>query len=206
MSLSVFLINFSVSSITHITLLSNLKLDIFAPHGGDIFHHCFYKFNKIPPARFEYGSWWRASMQRKGVKAAKLIMFDYTNDWNESFFIKLNINKNREYLNLPYIFPDQYNSANYQKSSEYEKAKLVREQYKNIFFHHARHCWVTDLHYKANDKLIIAYANFIKKNSNSSSLLIMFEYGWDYKASQNLVIELGIEENVLWLPLMKAKP
>ena len=187
---------------------AKMKLDIFTPHGGDIFHHCYYKFKHFPPKRYEIGAWWRSRQQRAGARNANCIMFDKTNAENERYLDELGLQKNRVVINAPYIFPAQYNEQNFIKTSEYIHSRSIREKYNLIFFHHSRHVWKThvdSLHFKANDKIIRAYAEFVNQNKESKSLLIMFEYGWDIEASKQLVIELGISEKVLWLPLIERK-
>ncbi len=184
---------------------AGIKLDIFSPHGGDIFHHCFYSFKNFPPKRYEIGAFWRSIEQRKGARQAGQIMFDYTNDLYESYLKKAKLIKNRLVMNAPYIYSKQYSLSNLQKSPEFVKAQKNRDKYDLIFFSQVRHCWKTNLHYKANDRLIHGYANFLNQNKEANSLLILFEYGWDFEASKQLVIELGISNKVLWLPIMSRK-
>jgi hypothetical protein len=187
---------------------AKIKLDIFTPHGGDIYHHCYYKFKNFPPKRYEIGAWWRSRQQRAGARNASCIMYDKTTPDFEKHSDKLRLQSNRLYVNAPYIFPAQYNEQNFSETAEYKPSRLIREKYDLIFFHHSRHVWKTHidtLHFKANDKIIKAYAEFVNQNIEYKSLLIMFEYGWDIKASKQLVLELGISEKVLWLPLMERK-
>jgi len=187
---------------------AGIELDIFTPHGGDIFKHCYYSFENFPPKKHEIGAWYRSYHQRKGARRAKYIMFDITNDSNELYFKTLNLQKNRLFINAPYIYPKQYTEQTFIKNKEYEKAKLIRAKYDLVLFHQSRHVWKThidSLHYKANDRIIRGYAKFLAENSSSKSLLIMFEYGWDFQDSKNLVTELGISEKVLWLPIMPRK-
>lgn len=56
---------------------------------------------------------------------------------------------------------------------------------------------------KANDRLIHAFANFALDKTDV--ILILFKYGPDVVASQQLVAELGIEESVIWMPKMSRK-
>ncbi len=57
---------------------------------------------------------------------------------------------------------------------------------------------------KGNDKLIKGFAKYIKK-SKRKSLLALVEYGSDILETKDLVKELGIEDHVLWLPIMPRK-
>lgn len=81
-----------------------------------------------------------------------------------------------------------------------------------VLFSHTRHHWrdLTQAHEKKDggkgvDKLIIGYAKFIKNNPSENPLLLFFEYGKDVDASKELILELGIEKYVVWLPLMLRK-
>jgi glycosyltransferase involved in cell wall biosynthesis len=184
---------------------AGIKLDIFTPHGGDIFHHCFYSFKNFPPKRYEIGSWWRSVQQRKGARNAGKIMFDYSNDFYETYFVKARLTANRLIMNAPYIYNKQYKLENFVKNPEFDKAKAYRDKYDLIFFSQIRHCWKTNIHYKANDRLIHGYASFLNQNKESNTLLILFEYGWDFEESKKLVTQLGIDKHVLWLPTMQRK-
>lgn len=184
---------------------AGMKLDIFAPHGGDVFQNCYYNWQHFPPKRYEIGAWWQSRNQRAGAKEADHIMFDYTNDWNEAFFKDLKLNRNRLFFNVPYIYPAQFTKENFLKSKEYSKATEVRKKKDFILFHQTRHCWKTPLHYKANDVMIRGYAKFIEQNPDLNCVLITFEYGYDWEESKKLGAELGISDKVLWLPLMKRK-
>ncbi len=187
---------------------AGLVMDIFTPHGGDIYHYCYYTFKHFPPKKYELGAWWRSRQQRTGARNAKCIMMDQLNQSFEDIMDKLNMQKNRLFLNAPYIYPEQYNEENFKKSNEYKKSREIRGKYDLVFIHHSRHVWKTHvetLHYKANDRIIKGFAKFIEQHPNSKSLLIMFEYGWDFEESKKLVIDLGISANILWLPLMNRK-
>jgi hypothetical protein len=187
---------------------ANLKLDIYTPHGGDIYHHCYYAFKYFPPKKYEIGAWWRSRLQRSGARKATCLMFDKTTPEFEKHANKLNLQANRLYVNAPFIFPAQYIESNFVKSREYHKARLIRNKYDIIFFHPSRHVWKTNtdtLHFKANNLIIESFAKFVQLDSTHKPLLIMFEYGWDFEASKELVINLGISEFILWLPLMARK-
>jgi len=56
---------------------------------------------------------------------------------------------------------------------------------------------------KGNDRLIRAFARFVKVNPNS--LLIMLKSGVDYKATKALVSDLNISENIKFLDRMEKK-
>jgi hypothetical protein len=187
---------------------AGLSLDIFIPHGGDIFHHCYYTFQRFPPKKYEIGAWWRSRQQIKGARKAKMIMLDSAGESFDKYFRELKIEHNRVFANAPYIYPVQYSSKNIEHSNQYFKAKEVKDKHDIVFFHQCRHVWKTHidtLHYKANDRIIVGFKKFVDQNSEINPLLIMFEYGWDFEESKKLVTQLGIDKHVLWLPTMQRK-
>lgn len=187
---------------------SGMKLDVFIPHGGDIFVHGYYKFEGLIPKRWEIGAFARARAQRKGIIESKYVLFEYTNEDIEHFLDKMKIKGKRIVSNALYIYLPQYKKENFQKQEVYKTAMDIRAKYDFIVFHQCRHVWRPireELQYKGNDLLIKSYAAFVKKNPDSKCLLILFEYGWDFNESKDMVKELGIEDKVLWLPRMLRK-
>ncbi len=182
--------------------------DIFIPHGGDIFVHAFYKFKKFPPERWEIGAKARSWAQRRGIKNAKYILFEYTNEDIEWYLDRIKIKGKRFVSNAIYLYLPQYTQKNFEAQPIYKKTKEIRDKYDFIVFHQCRHVWRPireEFQYKGNDILFKAYAKFIEKNPTTKALLVLFEYGWDFKESKEMIRELGIEDRVLWLPIMLRK-
>jgi hypothetical protein len=185
---------------------AKIKIDMFIPHGGDVFHMTFYKFEQLIPKKWEIGAFYQAFLQKKAIRNASYMMCELTNDEFENHITKLRVKGKRLFSILPIVYSPQYNVPAFTNSTA--QIQKIREANNFIVFHQSRHIWKSDptsLHYKANDMLIEAFADFVKSNKNISSLLIMFEYGEDYLESKKLVKNLEIEDNVLWLPLMERK-
>ncbi|HEY4942139.1 MAG TPA: glycosyltransferase [Rhizomicrobium sp.] len=79
-------------------------------------------------------------------------------------------------------------------------------------FSHARLMWNRDpalsaaeweIYNKHNDWLIRGFAEFVK--AHPASALILVEYGPDVASARDLCRDLGIEDNVVWLPKMSRK-
>ncbi len=87
--------------------------------------------------------------------------------------------------------------------------------YDYVVFSHMRHFWVQDKGLcsdsdfqtisKNNDWLIVGFSQFLLKQDNSKSLLVLVDWGKDAGVSRKLVVDLNIENNVLWLPLLSRK-
>jgi len=187
---------------------AKMVTDVFIPHGGDLIYHPVYKFKHFPPKRWEIGAYARARAVKKGIRKSKYILFEYTNEELEVFIDKLNIKGKRIVSNAVFLYLPQYTKDNFKKQEVYEKVMAVRNSYELIIFHQCRHVWRPireEFQYKGNDILLKAYTKFLKANPESKAILILFEYGWDFRESIDLVKELGIEDNVLWLPIMLRK-
>ena len=76
------------------------------------------------------------------------------------------------------------------------------KQYDLVFLLISRHSWkklYNDI--KGNDKFLKAYARFVK-NYNPNARLLLLKKGIDFKESEKLVNELGLNDNVEWLEMM----
>jgi hypothetical protein len=58
---------------------------------------------------------------------------------------------------------------------------------------------------KHNDWLIQGFAGFIARHPDENPLLVLFEYGPHIQQSRQLIVSLGIGQNVLWLPKSPRK-
>ena len=80
-------------------------------------------------------------------------------------------------------------------------------------FSHARHVWVPEpgasgewqKENKKTDWVVRGFASFLQASPGSGRLLVMLEYGPDVSHTKDLIRELGIADNVLWLPKASRK-
>lgn len=81
-------------------------------------------------------------------------------------------------------------------------------------FSHMRHHWLCGTGYDAstwfrenknNHWLMLGFSRFLKCFPKANVKLVLVEWGKDVQASKALCAELGIEESVVWLPLLKRK-
>lgn len=73
-----------------------------------------------------------------------------------------------------------------------------------VVFHPARHHW--DKHRdpsweKGNDKIIAGFARF-KKTASVKTVLVLTEWGLTIENSRRLIKKLGIEDAVVWIPVL----
>ena len=114
------------------------------------------------------------------IKAAKkLSLKDYR-------FIPHPINEETQKVELPTSCTERLNGQDF------------------IVFHPARHHW--DRHRdpsweKGNDKIIAGFAKF-RKTASVKTILVLTEWGLTIENSRRLIKKLGIEEAVVWIPVL----
>ena len=142
-----------------------------------------------------------------GVKKTNFIInsqFDVTKDALESI--------NMNYINLQ--IPMVYKYREVLDHGVYKKIKSYLSGYDFKIMYHARHLWVNKHYYdefkfqnqnKGTDILIRGFARFLNSVDQKKVVLIMVEYGPDVIESKSLCAELGINNNVIWLPKLSRK-
>lgn len=190
------------------------KLDIFFPHGTDLFNYPFKKIGFQKNVKKTVGEWIMSRWQYKGIQSfTNTFLFELTNNENEGYVKRLTpASFQRQYLTVPSIYIPQYVSEAIEKFSEGSQnvqllADLKRKGY-TIVFHHCQQQWANPVHslfYKGNDKLIRGFANFVKEYPLKKLRLVMVERGTDVQLSKKLISELGIDDHVIWFSFMPRK-
>ncbi len=185
------------------------RLDIFTPYGYDLYSLPFYKL--VHPLRvIPYFK--AAALQIKGIRRTPHLMFDKTNPAFENLINKVRYPGNRVAAALPMLYSSEYNEATILQHQHahpcWALLKKTRAENEIIFLQHIRQLWKTYVDKwsaKGNDILLRAYKEYLKRNPQLKTKLILFEYGIDVDASKNLIRELGISDHVIWLPLLPRK-
>ena len=192
----------------------NKQLDVFMPHGTDVFEYPFRSVNLLRFKKKNVGDWLFARWQNKGInKNTRYLLFDITNDVNERYvnhFSKAAFK--RIMLSSPHIYYPQYEQLDLdmlaEKDASIKRLKMLKEQGFSIAFHHCQHVWKNrdnDLFNKGTDKIIYGYRQYLDKYPDSKLKLVLFARGRDYEFSLELVKELKLEDNIVWLPSMPRK-
>lgn len=196
------------------------KLDIFAPYGGDLFLFTYAtdSLSLLKQLYRKITNKWpsnpvgeRVSMQISGIAESSLMIAEHAHTYepvvNEKFR-----NLKRGVHSVPMVY-DIFRNLNGETLKQIEKEPAlhtfnsVAHKFDNIFISHMRHCWLSSSlqdDNKGNDIVIKAFARFLKTN-NRNAALVFFKYGVDVSASEKLVDELGIRDNIIWLPKTSRK-
>jgi glycosyltransferase involved in cell wall biosynthesis len=118
------------------------------------------------------------------------------------------------YLQLgpPTLYAGEYDQATIKNHANqlefYGEFARIRERHDVVVFSHSRQLWKKNIGAldvgKGNPVLIEGFAKFVK-TSRSKCALLLFDYGPDVGRSRKLAAELGIENRVIWMPLMPRK-
>ncbi|WP_269623457.1 hypothetical protein [Prochlorococcus marinus] len=118
------------------------------------------------------------------------------------------------YMHVPAYYVEQSTKSPIEALKTLDNSLIKEITNKDSFktFSFMRHYWVFNK--KRNDKktwmtcnknnnfLIEGFSEFIKESNNINCKLFLSAWGQDLEESRQLVRDLNIEENVLWMPLM----
>ncbi len=177
---------------------AGLKLDLYIPYGVGI----EYTYRIVKGNIFDY-------IKEKLIKktqidsikksVGRLITIDKeTIEKSNKYGIKI------ERLPIPMVYSESSNNVDIQTAEIIKN--ISRYNYK--IFSHVSHFPPNTRSYfdKRNDLLIKGFANFVKnKPEGCNPILIFVDYGEYVHGSKKLITELGIEDYVVWLPLLKRR-
>lgn len=136
---------------------------------------------------FPSGKGIRDKLARRGYAKAKKILFTNADTWH--------MFESQTYLDVKKIHfvpfaidPEKYKP---QDTSELRSKFVSKDDL--LIFSPARQIWKE----KGNDKMISAFAKFVKKYPNSKFILV--DWSIDKEKSKSLVKRLGIENNIVWI-------
>lgn len=176
---------------------AGIRVDIFVPHGGDLYQSPFM-FEYCIKKHFPYSLLMKRYIkyQRRAISKTRAIIALASIDRHmHEALIRLNEKWIDWAIPMVYPLPDRH-------TGRWD----FLEQHDFIVFSHARQGWKTALDYKGNDKAIRAFASFVKVQKNyKKPTMVLFEYGPDVPASKELIKLLGIESYVYWMPTMYRK-
>jgi len=179
------------------------QLDIFVPYSDEIELTTQDTFQIKNIFKYQVRRY-TINQQIKGIQNTKKIIASAILQKTKNTIKKLNL---EDKLVKKYIL-----SVYREETSSNLDYQDLRKSNDLVLFSNIRHHWKDsneeDRRKNGNkgvDKLIIGYSQFVKNNPNTTSILILFEYGRDVDASKNLIHQLNIEKYVQWFPLMPRK-
>jgi len=178
---------------------AGIRLDIYMPAGSDLFDWPFKKFNSAFPEMWEISKVTCAMAQHQGIKYAKFFSLDSTDTNSENTLLKINI-KGVRIPTLPLIY-----HQNLSLNIEQEEIAFIRKLKTDgcfIIMQQGRQAWKysdTNPHQKGNDILIKGFGTFLRNSDMANNKLVLFSYGEDVKSTEELINELDLMLNVIWI-------
>ncbi len=183
-----------------------VQIDIFIPYGSDVFYYPFRVIGSTGIWHYFLKLATRiTSFQRRAIKQSSVIVTNPKHKMTKIALDKLHVRALD--LGVPMVFPEE--------NGDLDEVWDFLEDHDFIIFNHSRQIWKSNPYKlndfkkyggnKRNDKTIKAFSKFITVTKYITPILILFEYGEDVDASKALVDELGIKENVKFMPLMSRK-
>ncbi len=188
---------------------AGFKLDIFCPHGSDLYEFPFPPFiNKIPQL-WELTNYFFGKLQYNGIKETICISLDPSEDVFEIPLKKIKEKLFERIPAMPFLYKNQYTLGYENLSARINEFKELRNKYDLIIWQHISQDWSDRGFYKinkGNNILIKGFSDYLRKSIHKEkAILVLLEYGCDVEKSKDYIKTLGIENYVLWMPKMLRK-
>jgi len=187
---------------------AGLILDLFFVYGWDLYKAPFLRlYNPLFTIQYFHCLF----HQRAGIRKARNMTVGDPSPFFDKLLARLKFSGKRHTFSSPGVYEPDYNQEAiklfYPRSSSYPAYRAIRDSYEFIIFHNTRQIWKTKSNpvaIKDNDIFFKAFKKVLDSTGKNMAI-IAFEYGVDYKASQNLCKELQIDQHVHWFPLSDRK-
>ncbi len=186
------------------------SLDVFIPFGNDLCEGPFRppNFNRRSLRSLVAYPFW----QRRGILGTRYVFADISPTYMEPHLARLGYKGKRVFASppLPYasLYKPEVLEGYVDRTYWYPLVKEFRGRLDVMVTSHSRHIWKgATIHNwsKGTDKLIRALATVKQRKPGARVGIVFYEYGPDVAASRALVDELGLSDDVLWLPRSTRK-
>ena len=213
----------------------SMKLNMFIPHGQDLFSYPFYNknFKLFFRLIFLFNSnlffqkiFWKLGLRKMislydsyilsrnqldGLRNTDIILSNNISHSFKSSIDKIGFDNKIIYSRIPILYYRQYQNNEYldfkENFSLHKKLKIKKDGHL-IIFHHSRHCWKNSpnkFFNNGNQLLFRGFKKFIDKYPDQKIKIVTLEYGIDVNESKNLIKKLNLEKYVFWLPILERK-
>ena len=192
---------------------TSLILDIFYPYSIGVEFYSNPEFLRKLSKKTFLRNWLTGSVrkwQSKGIIEARHIL---TFECGNTFDVLNNLPVFPLKLSVPMVF-NQENTPNFNANIKIKDILKLINKSKFVVMHHGRLLWknsnaVSKKNWKNisknNNWLIESFSKFVINRKDLYPLLLLIEYGPDVNSTKNLVNELGLNEYVVWLPIMDRR-
>jgi hypothetical protein len=182
------------------------RLDLFVPYCEGCEFVIEHEFSWGRPFASAYSLLRKIAMERAVRRSVDHVITANTHEHSLATFRRLG--KPTTNMFIPMLY-DEGAADDAALDAPLKAAAERMDQASIAVFSHVSHFWknLPVAHYmggvgKRNQWLIEGFARYVLGSGDRRALLVMVEYGPDVPASRDLIEELGIGDQVLWLPLM----
>jgi hypothetical protein len=192
---------------------TNLILDIFYPYAIGVEFYSDPEFLRKLSKKTFLKNWLTGSVRKwqfKGIiEARHILTFEYGNTFdvlNNPPVIPIK-------LSVPMVF-NLENITNINANIKIKDILKLINKSKFVVMHHGRLIWKNsnavpknnwEKISKNNNWLIESFSKFVINRQDLYPLLLLIEYGPDVNSTKNLVNELGLNQYIVWLPIMDRR-
>ena len=182
------------------------RLDLFVPYCEGCEFIVEHEFSWDRPFASAYSLLRKAAMERAVRRSVGDVITANTHEHSMATFRRLG--KPTTNIFIPMLY-DEGASGSEVLDAPLRAAAARMDAASLAVFSHVSHFWknLPVAHYmggvgKRNQWLIEGFARYVRSAGDRGALLVMVEYGPDVPASRDMIKQLGIADQVLWLPLM----
>jgi len=173
---------------------AGINSDVIIPYGSDLYDISVMDMDHSLRDFFRNLYWYKLGYsQREAYRSARVLMINLNHSRYKIAVDKLGVNP------INRIVPMVYNREDFSKVEIDKFSFLDRHDF--IVFNHARQEWRSDRGTnKGSDRVIRAFAKYLKITKFKAPILVLFEYGTDVQYSKELIEDLKIQQYVKWIP------
>jgi glycosyltransferase involved in cell wall biosynthesis len=185
---------------------AKIVLNIFAPYGGDLYiampTYVLRRLAKSIPSLVL--NMIIMAYQRRAIKKAKMVISGGFSTFWWNAMKSIGVTEKNIQMSIPIVYSPSLNQENQTPnhfSSNCSRLRNLKAERQVLIINHSRQIWTESSkkeERKGNNILISGFAQFQAKGGKGS--LFLFEYGPDIDESKQLINNLRIEDNVIWLP------
>ena len=184
----------------------NLRLDMFAWAGTDLFEWPFYSSKYIIPQQWECENIMTAKLQFQGIKNCRCLPMSLNNEYIVNAISRFGF-KGKIINPLPMLYYPNLGKVEIEDSAHVKRATEIAKNSDVLLVQQSRQWWKTAPAHisKGNDTFFVGVAKYVKANPQTKVALVLFEYGADVDNSKKLIENLGLKDLVHWMPKMLRK-
>jgi glycosyltransferase involved in cell wall biosynthesis len=195
---------------------AGINADVFFPHGSDLYYVPYMGKNmRFDQKLRNYSSYKLFSTQAQAIRNAHCVNHENLRPEYVTILKDLCVYDKTWYFGCPMVYHPQYSpgaiESFYSESQYHTLFQKLREENDFLTINQNQQSITTveaqdnvGWRGKGADTVVKAFADFTRKTKAKTHIALL-EYGADIEVIKKMVVDLGISDNVTWLPKMSRK-